>query len=234
MRKVSNPRERVITMKATHNGLPLYRTKKKNKGFDTRILDKLRAWLDFVIDKYSKSYYVRLDFTFPDKEEIDIGDSEANILFLDFLDVFRRGYTLKRIRTDYFWVREQSSTGNPHYHLVFVIDGNIFQSSEKVFERAKKVWARKLGLVSGAGYVNRSNLKVRKIIRQYTWQESSNPYFYETLHQALSYLAKVYSKDTPKGLNEYGNSRITKPFDLFPEFSKNATTPDDSDDWPIF
>lgn len=210
MRRVTNVRKRDITKRTTYNDLPLCRTKKRNKGFDTSLLDKLKEWLDFIINKYSKSYYVRLDFTFPDRSIVDIPEYVANVVFRDFLDIFRRWYEREGIRTDYFWVRELSSTGNPHYHLIFVIDGNIFQSSWPIWERAKDVWARKLGLDDGAGYVHLCNLEVNKIIRVHEVKENSNRYFYETLYKALSYMAKVYSKDTPKGINECGHSRITR------------------------
>lgn len=222
MPRVQNKRKREITKRIRHNDLPLSRTRKRNKGFDVRLLNRMEIWLDYVTKRYSKSYFVRIDLTYPDQSKVDRVYADDNVLMREFMDTFKRWYTRRKIRTDYYWVRERSTTGNQHYHVMFVLDGNIVRSRWPVLERAQILWAKKLKLESGKGYVECSRLEVNKIERRFLEMENSNPYRYETLFSVLSYMGKVYQKDTPKGLNEFGHSRIpnlreSEVPDLFPD-----------------
>ncbi len=203
---------REITKRVTYNEKPLSRTKKGNKGFYVDLLSKLERFHDYVHWKYAKAFYVKLDFTYP----LGTADSDSyaddNVLFRTFIDVLRRKYKRLSIRTDYFWVRERSTTGCHHYHLVFVFDGNRVQNGHGVFERAKALWAKALWINDATGLIELDEDEVDfkygglKILRG-----SASEYYYNLIFQRISYFAKVYSKDTPKGINEYGHSRIHIP-----------------------
>ncbi len=211
MPRITNKRNREIIKRVTYNDLPLSRTTKKSKGFDKRLLDKMERWLSYVVRRYNRAYFVRFDLNFPDREITGKTYPDDNVLFTDFLEVFRRIYIRQKIRTDYFWVRERSKSGVQHYHLFFVFDGNRTQSSHDPEQRVKDIWAMKLEIESNAP-VHRHNPEVKKIWRKYVSENHSENWHYQKVYEDLSYLAKVYSKDTPHGINEYGQSRFDRKY----------------------
>lgn len=219
--------KREITKRVTFNKKPLSRTRKRNQGFYVDLLVKIERFHDYVHWKYSKSFYIRLDLTYPLGTAESESYSDDNVLFRNFINVLMRPYTRLKIRTDYFWVRERSTSGCHHYHIVLVFDGNRVQNGYGVFERAKMLWARALWIQDASGLVDLFNDQVNykyggmKVVRG-----SATEYYYDTIFEQLSYLAKVYSKDTPKGINEYGHSRIHIPDGRF----AGIQTPDGSVD----
>jgi len=205
-------RKRKVTKRVMFNGKRLSRTKKRNKGFDLDLLGKIERFHDYVHWKYSKAFYVRLDVTYPLGTVDSDSYEDDNVIFRNFIDVFRRQYTRNKTRTDYFWVRERSKTGCHHFHLMFILDGNIIQHGYPIFERARDLWAKALRIENAGGLIHLVRDKVdfkyggSKVIRK-----SATEYHYDQIFERFSYLGKVHSKNTPKGINEYGHSRLRIP-----------------------
>jgi hypothetical protein len=214
MAKTTNPRHKQISKKKIHNGLPVMKSNKLNKGVSVPLVERLQLWLDFVVQKYSKSRFVRFDLHFPSVSR-GAAYPDDNIPLSNFLNVLRRGLQRNKayqpIRTDYFWVREQDSSVHHHYHIVLVLDGNIVKEGWHLRERLEEVWEWQLNLSrgEGAGLVHIPPMQVDLIIRSHYQSDSPNPHYYDTLHKTLTYLTKIHSKErTPKGYNEFGHSRI--------------------------
>ncbi len=214
-REVTNMRKRKVTKRVMYNGGRLNRTKKKNKGFDEKLLEKIETFHYYVHRKYSKSFYVRLDITYPLGTAHSESYADDNVIFCAFLDVLRRQYTRNKTRTDYFWVRERSTTGAHHYHLMFILDGNKHQNGTPVLERATDLWARALHIEDARGLIHLTrgefNFKYGglRLLRG-----SATEYYYDLIFEQFSYFAKVHSKDTPPEINEYGHSRMRLPYGI--------------------
>jgi hypothetical protein len=198
-----------ITKENNYNGHPLSTTFKNDQGFRTVILDKIFGLLDHMTKHHSKVFFTMFELNYPANSSGMYPDNNA--LMSMFTEALMTHYERAGHDPKYLWVRERSSTGQFHYHIMVLLDGNKTQNVHGLHAKAIELWGRRLGR-DGNGYVQlcRSNVYDNgyggvQLIR-------NSPVFQQMLEhcfQWASYLAKCYSKgDSPAYINEYGYSRL--------------------------
>lgn len=111
----------------------------------------------------------------------------------------------------YLWVRESSETGQPHYHIMILLNSDIIQNAYGLLGKATELWGRSLNIEDASGLVHlcladeNDRYGGVKIIR-------NDPGFqqvYDKCFERASYLAKCYSKgNSPGYVKEFACSRM--------------------------
>ncbi|CAB1238941.1 inovirus Gp2 family protein [Vibrio cholerae] len=171
--------------------------------------------LDTSLTEYSRVYVQRIDLRYP-----------SYYTGHNFGDISRFFSSLKaKIKHDlktkgkvgkctlrYVWVREQLSSGNPHYHVALFLNkdvyfclGDITKDSDNFSSMIKAAWASALGIEyfevkSSVHFPSNSTYYIYKGKDPY--QEEYRQCFYR-----LSYLAKIDTKIYSNGLKNFSTSR---------------------------
>lgn len=154
-----------------YRGLPVM----FEKGpFITEYLEKLRQTTQRALLLYPRVFAARIDLKFPDGYGMP-EDLVQNTVLRRFIESFkaqieadqdravREGRRVHHTELLYFWVREVSSTGQPHYHFAFLLNHDAYHTlgrleTERVnmFHRLQKAWASalRLSIPDVSGLVN--------------------------------------------------------------------------------
>ncbi len=171
------------------------------------ILNEIKERVNRALSKHAKVMLVRYDLTFPE----DIIYSNHSTYLSSFLNKLRHNLTRRRYDPIDFWVREQNTSLNPHYHCFLLLDGHKVQNPYAIFPTLTSLWASTIGderkgLVDFCnqqvpGYENLNGCRLTRADEQ----------LYEDCINWLSYLAKGYTKgNAPPHTREYGGSRLTR------------------------
>lgn len=164
---------------------------KKGKGHYFEILQKLVSQMDAMLSHHCKLLIFRVDLHLHQKS----GTSRQLSTF--FRRLKRRLETRGVKRLGYVWCREQDQAEKQHYHVCFMVDGNIYRNPYHLIELIRDYW---------------TDWQVGSI-----WQPKKSFYNlgrgdligYQEVFDRISYLAKVDTKgNKPKTSNDYGGSRI--------------------------
>ena len=207
------------TLKNNYKGLPLSITTKNHEGFNTNILDRISDCLNCMIHKHCKVFFIPFGLTYPANSQYP----NDNILLSRFIEALtlyckrtrrskRTGNLIGNYDPKYVWTKELSTTtGQYHYHILLLLDGNKIQNAHGISKQATQLWAGCLGIQDARGLVH---LPLPEYDYPYggIMITRNDPYFqqvYATCFQIASYIAKVYSKGSaPLNSNEYGSSRL--------------------------
>lgn len=171
--------------------------------------------------KYNRTLVIRLDLHFPDTDSPHPmgGDNRALARFWDSLKAkltARQKSFRNTSDLDYAWAREQYESVNPHYHLLILVDANVFRGVGRVnskrrtiFKMVEEAWASALGyeVEDVSGLIERCETPEMKI------HKDDGEKFAELL-KMTSYLTKIYSKDLRSGMPQaFGRSHwyLAKP-----------------------
>jgi hypothetical protein len=194
----------------TYNGFNLSSSKKNNKGFYLEILETIQSLFEHMIKRHGKVFFSMFVLKFP-AGSASIYPND-NSLLSRFIEALVRHYQRHKCDPSYLWVREVSSTGQVHYHLILFLNGDLIQNGYGILQRATDLWARCLGIEDGQGLVHLCTSEDDyaqyggiKIIR-------NAPEVQQVLHKCYelaSYLAKRFSKGgLPPFVNGFGSSRL--------------------------
>jgi len=196
----------------TYNGMQLSCSVKNNNGFYTEILEAIQSAFEYMLDKHSKVFFTSFVIKFPTGSEYaNLWDNSLFSRFIEalILDCKRKGYG-----QIYLWTREWSTTGQVHYHLILLFNGNKIQNAYGVLEKATKLWQGCLGVTNGKGLVHlceqgdSENGYGGVNIRRHEARFQEN---YHKCFELASYLAKRYSKDNVSiYTNQFSRSRLPK------------------------
>ncbi|TWI61442.1 uncharacterized protein DUF3296 [Desulfobotulus alkaliphilus] len=180
------------------------------------LLEKTLHLMTHMTNKHNKVLFVRLDLHFPyASPDLDTTDNYALSAFLKLLKEY---YTYHKIELHYIWVREQAAlTQHPHYHCVFLLNGNRIQHAYSLLERATTIWHRVVG--GSAGLVHyctsgTNGIMIRRPSSLATGdtlagQQAEYEQTFNHCFEWASYLAKVNQKQyTPGGVRRFGVSRF--------------------------
>lgn len=202
---------RSITQETTFNGHPLSYSKKNDDGCYKEILKAAHDLLNHMIQRHSSVFFTRFDLTFPENTAWQYQNN--NELLSRFLETLIRHFDRQHHDPKYLWVREHSrETGQFHYHLMLLQDGNVTQNANGLRVYATQLWAKCLGIESGEGILNWCETGTDidkyggvKIIRK----APDFHHAYDHCFQRASYMAKCFSKgDLPPYVKGYDSSRI--------------------------
>ena len=201
-----------ITNEHTYKDYPLSTTHLNDQGFRTVILNKILELLTYMTKHHSKVFFTMFELKYPaysmgmypDNNSLMSTFAEA---LMTFFERDPRGYDPK-----YLWVRERSmDTGQFHYHIMVLLDGNKCQNAHGLHAKAKELWGRRLGR-DGEGFV--------ELVRSHVYDNGNggvqlnrnSPDYqqvFDHCFQCGSYFAKAFSKGhSPRYANEYGCSRL--------------------------
>jgi hypothetical protein len=196
---------------STYNGYDLNCSWKNHQGYYVEILQALECLLNYMTQKHSRVYFTRFDLTYPANSAYP----NDNVLFSGFLDALIHYYKYKDCDPKYLWVREQSTTGQAHYHLILVLDPKNIYKAWGILTKVTQLWQGCLGIENGKGLVqlcppekfvlyegvriSRDAKNIQEVLRYcFEWG---------------SYLAKRYSKgESPAYVNQFGCSQIPKEY----------------------
>ena len=170
----------------------------KGSGCYVEILNAIYTQLMAMLDHHNKVLVVRVDIHFPDNPATN---KAISLILRKFKRrLLNKGYSLKRL--GYVWVRESSSAGNIHYHLVYMLDGNKVQSSFSINQLLDEV-AMFVDTKINIHYPTKGKSSYKMI----KWNDKQG---FLDVFKWLSYLAKERSKgEKPLTTNEYSASRLS-------------------------
>lgn len=94
--------------------------------------DQARA----MTERHSKVLPVRADFRFPQDYVQDGSNLETQKLLKNTVQYYRN----QGIECRYLAVREQNLSDHPHYHAMFLLDGNKVRSPYGVVQKTQELW----------------------------------------------------------------------------------------------
>ena len=189
--------------------LPIYTSK---GDYYVEPLVAIKDQLDAMLSHHNKVFVFRFDIKIKKNSYYDDEGNEFstftddNQVITNFLKVFnrwlKRRYKLSRI--GYVWCREIEKAKKQHYHLVFMVDGNLINEATSLYNTISpkiKEMAIKQGLVD---YICKNHYLIEhKDLKQGDYTSYKNAFY------RASYLAKVTGKNI-KGerANNFQPSRV--------------------------
>lgn len=219
---------KTIINAAYYNGYELRRCSdaKMDQGFYQETLDRINDLICCSREYYSKATFITFILKFP--SQFTLSHEDGNLYVSRLLNTFRNWY-LDKYPTNkpplYLWVREQSSTGQIHYHVVLVVNGQYIQQGGRVWDYINMRWNSYFSEYGPApvdfGYTraqygsNDDNVfKFGAVKIDHSKVHSVVVYSYRDVYEHLSYFAKVYSKihsDDPRIKSKnFGCSRMKR------------------------
>lgn len=168
------------------------------------IHDNLITLMNSYFQNHSKVLIVRADVRYP--VEYPRVDNNLHIqrCMAKTIQYFQR----KGLEPAYMGVREQNESIHPHYHCIFLLNGQRTQSPQYVFNILERYWGNTLQ-VSASGLIDYCNDEKNGQLQengQVVMRKDGIPDF---VYRQIGYLAKPFSKgESNDGLRDFGMSRI--------------------------
>lgn len=169
-------------------------------GYYSIILDKSIDRLESMLEDHSQVLIIRFNVRYPAGYPAD----NSNDRFIHFLKHYNQYLHRHKLHFHYVWIREKNISDSPHYHLLYLFNGNQIRRFNH-FRKPNDLWSNSLGLtepnptyVQGYGFdgPNHYGLMLKR-------GDVHN--IHDAFHDYICYLAKVYSKDN-NCLPRYGNN----------------------------
>ncbi|MEG1709361.1 MAG: inovirus-type Gp2 protein [Acinetobacter sp.] len=163
-------------------------------------------------DKFSKLLVLRIDFCWKAQIQDDVTFKEMKAYFAQMRKRFHHDKNLPNI-VGYIWKLEFGQKKGYHYHCIFFMDGNKFQSDAHYAEVIGQYWSK---LTLDKGYYfncHRDKIKYRHLAIGMARHDDQT--FFDNLNQVLVYICKqdqfLIDKHllTPK-LHVFGTSQPPK------------------------
>ncbi|MFS1959842.1 inovirus Gp2 family protein [Vibrio lentus] len=204
-----------ITNNDTFNGLPILKPK---GGLVLSYLDKLYDTIDKAVTQHPRTTAIRVDLRlaksllFDDTGVIKnfIASLDAQIQ-ADLSRKKRRGRTARSCKVRYAWCKERSTSLSHHYHLVLLLNKDVYHSLGRFDQKGnlsdmiKKAWCRTLDIKANEG-----DTLVHFPDCPTYWLDKNSDKFdqqVDSLFKRVSYLAKVETKHYGDKTRSFGCSR---------------------------
>ena len=164
------------------------------------IVDVIINALELYTQCHAHTFAVMFTITYP-----TAFSHNGNKAIQVFMERFTKHLEWKGLDPFYLWVREQSTSHNPHYHCLVLLNGSKIQNRYGIMEEAKRLWGHIVACDPG-GLVD------------YSWEpwriRRSAPDFTAVLADcifAVSYLAKTNTKGSaPSRQRDFGNTNLRR------------------------
>ncbi|MEZ8154607.1 inovirus Gp2 family protein [Vibrio splendidus] len=203
------------TTNDTFNGLPILKLK---GGLVLSYLDKLYDTIDKAVTQHPRTTAIRVDLRlaksllFDDTGVIKnfIASLDAQIQ-ADLSRKKRRGQTARSCKVRYAWCKERSTSLSHHYHLVLLLNKDVYHSLGRFDQKGnlsdmiKKAWCRALDIKANEG-----DSLVHFPDNPTYWLDKNSDKFdqqVDSLFKRASYLAKVETKHYGDRSRSFGCSR---------------------------
>ncbi|UPR30264.1 inovirus Gp2 family protein [Vibrio crassostreae] len=204
-----------ITNNDTFNGLPILKPK---GGLVLSYLDKLYDTIDKAVTQHPRTTAIRVDLRlaksllFDDTGVIKnfIASLDAQIQ-ADLSRKKRKGQTARSCKVRYAWCKERSTSLSHHYHLVLLLNKDVYHSLGKFDQKGnlsdmiKTAWCRALDIKANEG-----DTLVHFPDSPTYWLDKNSGKFDQqvnSLFKRVSYLAKVETKHYGDRSRSFGCSR---------------------------
>ena len=182
-------------------------------------LDKISDVFDNALAEHPRTCAIRVDLRLP-KEHSGYStniiskfiDSIKAQISADLNKKVRRGGRNHDCSVRYVWVKERDTSMNSHYHLVLLLNNDVYNclgsftaKSGNMSSRIKKAWSSALGIDydSAARLTNFSRFGIYKInVNLSSFEDDLDKLFYR-----VSYFAKANTKEYGNRSNNFGSSR---------------------------
>lgn len=155
---------------------------------------------------HSKILAVRLDIRYPS----EYGETNGNEDIVKCVAKVKQTFARKGLDPAYMWVREQKDSTHPHFHCMFLLDGQKTQSAGMVYDITERNWQRTIGS-SAKGLIDHckgTKEKPHENGHVYT-RSGGRP---EYVNRQINYISKPDDKGERKdGLRDFGMSRCPAP-----------------------
>ncbi|WP_123422783.1 inovirus Gp2 family protein [Vibrio crassostreae] len=203
------------TTNDTFNRLPILKPK---GGLVLSYLDKLYDTIDKAVTQHPRTTAIRVDLRlaksllFDDTGVIKnfIASLDAQIQ-ADLSRKKKRGQTVRSCKVRYAWCKERSTSLSHHYHLVLLLNKDVYHSLGRFDQKGnlsdmiKKAWCRALDIKADEG-----DTLVHFPDNPTYWLEQNSDKFdqqVDSLFKRVSYLAKVETKLYGDRSRSFGCSR---------------------------
>lgn len=166
-----------------------------SSDYNPDIQDRISTLLNSALQRHAQALLIRFDVRYP----IGYLAPLDNSLFIQFIETYRRYLDRHGYDPLYLWCREQNTSANPHYHVLFLLDGTAIRYMPNL-NQADEQWNRILGQPLGnKGLIHFCNPNGTMLSR--TSQISQ-----DTAREYLQYLAKNYTKQPVPGVRSWNSS----------------------------
>lgn len=205
-----------VETNSTYRGLNILPCRRDGEEKRTDILDRLRSILFCMLDKHCKVIQTRFDLHYPDIQDFEHINRDIYHFINEFTKALNRmNCSGHYVDAKYLWVREQSLSVHPHYHVVVFCNGNAIKSPYTIFDKAEYYWSKTISYPDNKlvdrcyrnnGFKHENGIMMD--INKYDFESQLNKAF-----RASSYLAKTGSKESrEKYACSSGSSHISSEY----------------------
>lgn len=200
------------TISNEYRGYPINTGPNNNLPCNTTTLDQIIDTTEIMTSNHTKTLAIRLDIhseqdsdkTLNRRDVTRILENTKRNINTKFKDS-KNQPDIKTIVT----TEQTSPEANPHYHVMYLVNGNAIQNGYSIYEEVNKQVKNKLdtdtdGLVHFSESNGKQGIMIDRNSENFDQQKNSVVY-------AGSYLAKTKSKEhNPKGSRVSSSSRLAK------------------------
>lgn len=183
-------------------------------------LETLHSVVESALQEYKRIFIFRVEPVIPreinDQMTVEGHKRVISKFLASFREIIERDYEQKRkskwvpaTRVRYVWCREVFKNGKPHYHFIFILNqeafntvGNISSGRENLAMRISRAWHDALDLTWDR---NRPLIHLPKK-SQYQISRKDRASLHEAFHR-VSYICKSATKRYGDGMRSFGASR---------------------------
>jgi hypothetical protein len=189
-----------------------------NKDY-SKINDQFDERLEYMISRHNKVTCCRFDVRYPQDYLHDGTNNDLSNL----LKLVKEPLTRDGIEMHYVWCRERNTSDNPHYHVAVLLNGNLVQRVDGIFQHTARIWSQIIGSPKEGLIDHCSTFMGEKVPKQIRINRPSSMKGGEALmiqqqqfkaqkeeaRKRAHYLGKDDQKgDVPKRVREYGASEL--------------------------
>ncbi|EPP5333813.1 inovirus Gp2 family protein [Vibrio harveyi] len=195
--------------------LPIY----TDRGpLESSYLEAIKKTLDIALEQHPRTCAMRFDLHYPDRFDVMAIESNHVSKFQESLKAIiaadlERKKKVGRCKPRFVWVKEQNTSEKPHYHVVMLVNGDVYnqlglftQKQGNMAARIVQAWASALVVHPGdveCG-VHFPDNPIYIVDKRKTDSFLSQ---YKELFYRLSYFAKKDTKQYGQRMKNFGCSR---------------------------
>lgn len=168
--------------------------------------DNFTQLMQLYTQSHSKTFLVRADIRYPGEYPLVTTNFHIQRCMAKVSQYLQRhGY-----QPVYIWVREQNGSVHPHYHCLFLLNGQKTRSAGLVYDTLARFWNNTIGSERD-GLIHRCEITVEENPFHYGQMIYRDEGIPPNVYGIVDYLAKDATKGEPHdGLRDFGMSRLGK------------------------
>ncbi len=189
-----------ITYEKKYKGYSIMTDADENQGCDTDILDRHIERTENMTERHNKVLGFRIDLgyrTYPDRKKKNEDISKT-------ISATKRYFDRQNIETSFSWRQEENKGCLPHGHVSVMANGNKLMAPDKVVEKIKENWKRRVGEDNARVHICEGTYRMKR--NKPDFEQVKDDWIRRT-----SYIAKDRDRgNSPKKQHEHGGTRVKK------------------------